>query len=512
MNKTKWLIVVSVIFVIAYIINYVGCGGKGGSSGGSSVPKLTLTGKIGSGYQAYFNPPLRPFDRFLPSFMNYAYAYGTGTVVDKIIAIKCVMGSPQGMQDAKEVTISSADGSFNISLEKNTDWILMLVNSAAVGDAKFVGYVALNDGSGNNLLQFPVQNVSNSSLDLGNLDQSVTETDTALSDNSAITASTFAMNVNQLTALARNDDFFKFVKNFYFNYNYSTGIYWIMRPNFSWEGDYFTLTDTPTAPAYTYNSYQLLLSSNSTEYNMDNVCGTNGITKTIFALHPPLGSEVPKTDGTITYTYGTRPLSNTSIATYTVGADGRRQSGPNSDMGVGENTPPSPILAFQIGLLSGTIPAGLWSWVITNTGTGIGALQGQYDVAVGSPITGSGMVKGFVPVLKVNLDNDTNRRITSVDIMWFMLNATEDGYDLVTDISVLKYLMELASLGFCNYNNFTGPKVSELISFNPSTQTRFIPSKVWYYNKPGIGIEDAQEISWSYTSGGVGFFFGTRAY
>jgi hypothetical protein len=439
--------------------------------------------------------------------MNYAYAYGTGTTVDKVIAIKCVMGSPQGMQDAKEVNISSADGSFSISLEKDVDWILMLVNSAAVGDAKFVGYVALNDGSGNSLLQIPVASVSENSLDLGNL---VSDTDVALSDNADITASTFAMNVNQLTALARNDDFFKFVKNFYFNYDYGSGIYWTMKPNYSWEGDYFTLTATPLAPAYTYKSYQLLLSSNSTEYTMDNVCGTNGATKMEMALHPPQGSAVPNTDGTITYAYGTRPLSNTYISTYTTRADLLRESAPNSDMYVVENTPPSPMLAFQIGSLSGTIPAGLWSWVITNTDTGIGALKGQYDVAIGSPITGAGMVKGFVPVLKVNLDDETSREINSVDVIWFMLNATGDGYVLVTDTSVLKYLMDFANLGFDNY---IGPRRSETIFFNPSIKTNIIPTKTWYYNKPGASNqEDAQGISWAYSSGGVGFFFGTRAY
>lgn len=433
--------------------------------------------------------------------------YGSGLEVDKIIAIKCVMGSPQSMQGAQQANISSLDGSFNISLEKNTDWILMLVNSSLLPDTSaFVGYVALNDGSGNSLLQFPVREVSNSSLDLENLDQSITDSDTAISDNSAITAATFAMSVTQLTALARNDDFFKYVKNFYFNYG--NGIYWTMKPNYSWEGDYFTLTATPLAPAYTYKSYQLLLFSNSTEYTMDNLCGTNGATKMIMALHPPESSQVSNTTGTITYAYGTRPLSNTAISSYTTRADGRHETGANSDMYVVDGN--FPMLSFQIGTLSGTIPTGLWSWVITNTYTGIGALKGQFDVAVGFPMTGTGMVKGFVPVLKVNLDDNTNRRITSVDMIWFMLNAAGDGYDLVTDISVLKYLMEFANLGFDNY---TGARQSEVIFFNPSITTHLVPStRIWYYNRPDKGVEDAQGISWAYSSGGVGFFFGTRAY
>ncbi len=509
-KKNKLMIIAGAILSVALIVSftYGGCGGGGssGSSGSSGIAKLTLTGRIGSGYQAFYTPPpQRFFDKFLPPFMNYAYAYGTGTVVDQVIAIKSVMGSLQGMESSISATINSADGSFNIALEKNVDWILLLVNSGLLPDpSAFIGYVALNDGSGESLLQIPVKDVTASSLDLGNL---VSDTDTALADNVAITASTFAMSASQLTALARNDDFFKFVKNFYLNYDSGTGIYWTMKPNFSWDTDYSAITATPISPSYTYKSYQLLMFSNSPQYNMDNLCGTNGITKTIFALHPPLGSAVTNTDNTVVYAYD-NPLSNTSIITYTTTAGGVRESGPNPDMFVREGAFPK--LSFQIGSLSGTIPTGLWSWVITDTGTGLGALKGQYDVAVGSPITGNGMVKGFVPVLKVNLDDDTNRRITSVQVFWFMLNATEDGYDPVTDISVLKYLVDTANLGF---NNYGGARRSETIFFNPSAQTHIVPSMTWYYNKPGApNQEDAQEISWAYSSGGCGFFFDARAY
>lgn len=503
MKRNKLMFIAGSILSLALLIclAYIGCGGGGGgsSSGSSGTAKLTLTGAIGgSGYHAYFRDPRRPLDRFFTSFVSYAYAYGTGTDVDKIIALKCLDGriGADSMQNAVESVISSDNGSFNLVLEKDTNWILMLVNSAGVGDAKFVGYVALDDGLGNSLLQIPVSTASDNSLDLGNL---ISDTDMAISDNTAITASTFAMSASQLTDLARNDDFFKYVKNFYLNYN--NGIFWTLTPNFKWTGDYTTLTNTPVAPAYTYYSYGFPLFSNSTDYDMDDFCGTNGADKVIMALHPPLGSEIPTRDYSITYTYDS-PLSNTSVVTYTIKTDGYRQAG-CSDMYVTEGN--SPWLSYDIGPtpLSGTIPAGLWTWAVTNTDTGIGTVKGQFDMAVASPITGAGMVKGFVPVLKVNLDNDTNRLITSIDVIWFGLNDTGDGYDLVTDISVLKYLVNVANVELSD-SAFIRRECRE---FNPSGTAIFTPVQTWYYNKPAAGDEDANYIHVAYSSGGVGFMF-----
>ena len=161
MKTSKIVAITGAILSLALLtaLTYVGCGGGGSSSGSSSVAKLTLTGRIGTGYQkTVYAPPQRFFDKFFPPFMNTALAYGTGAEVDKIIALQCLNGflSEQSMQNAKEAIINLSDGTFNISLEKDRNWILILVNSQASGTARFVGYVALNDGSGENLLQIPV--------------------------------------------------------------------------------------------------------------------------------------------------------------------------------------------------------------------------------------------------------------------------------------------------------------------------------------------------------------------
>ena len=430
--------------------------------------------------------------------------YGSGIEVDKIIALRCLNGflSEYSMQNAKEAVISSGDGSFSISLEKDASWILILVNSQASGTDKFVGYVALNDGAGENLLQIPVANVSGNSLDLGNLDQSVSDTEIALADNTAVTATTFAMDVDDLIALARNDNYFKYVKNFYFNY--ANNVYYTIRPCFRWSGDYFTMTATPVAPAFIYKKYELVCFTNSTEYTLDNYCGTNGADKIIMGLHPPLGSEVPSDKG-ITYTYDF-PLSTTAAVTYTLVSGTSYHEILNQEISIHEGSFTG--LSYNIGSFSNTIPAEIWTWVITNTVTPSVSIKGLFDLEVGSPVTGTNMVKGFAPMFKVNLDNDTNRHIDSVDIIWFALNSAGDGYDVITDTSVLKYIINTANFGFGHYSGGTR---GDNLYFDPATQTHFVPSQTWYYNKPSAGLENAESIGWSYKSGGVEFFFEMRS-
>ena len=487
------------ILIAVIVVGYNGCGGSKSSSGSSEAAKLVLTGKIGGGYQAFYTPPERFFDRFIPNLMNNAFAYGTGAVVDKVIALQCEGGylSEYSMQYAKEALVSSADGSFTLQLEKNMNWVLMLVNSAGVGDAKFVGYVALADGAGNSLLQLPVATVSGSSLDLGNL---VSDTDVAISDNTAITASTFAMNVDQLIALAKNDDFFKAVKNFYVNWDGST--YWTLRPDFKWRGTYASLDDTngQDPELYNYISYQFQLDTNSSEATVDKFCGTGGQTKRVMALYPPTSAQVPTNYSGVTYT-DTFPISNTTVITYTVDTDGYKRAGSPVNISAGEGPWGT---SFSMGStdLTGTIPAGAWLLKMgTDSNPSLNTTIGLFDVSVASPLNGNGKLNGFIPTLKVI--TGTDNIITSVQIKWYVIDVTGTGYAPVTDTTVLKYLVGSGDVYFSADNQAR----YDSVYFNPATQSSVTPPRTWYYNDTSKGIQEADSFGIFYYSGGVGFFF-----
>ncbi|MEW6027290.1 MAG: hypothetical protein AB1599_08345 [Planctomycetota bacterium] len=488
------------ILIAVIVIGYNGCGGKSSSGSSGDEPKLVLTGKIDStGYQAFYTQPERFFDRFIPGFMNNAYAYGTGgTWVDKIIALQCEGGylGEYSMQYAKEALVSSADGSFTLQLEKSMNWILMLVNSQASGEAKFVGYVALDDGAGNSLLQLPVATANTNSLDLGNL---VSDTDTAISDNTAITASTFAMNVDQLIALAKTDDFFKAVKNFYVNY--TGGVYWTLRPDFKWRGTYASLDDAngQDPNLYNYISYQFQLDTNSSDATVDKFCGTGGQTKRVMALYAPTGAQVSTNYSGVTYT-DTFPISNTTVVTYTVDTDGYKRAGSPVNISAGEGPWGT---SFSLGStdLTGTIPAGAWLLKMgTDANPSLNPTIGLFDVSVASPITGTGKLNGFIPTLKVI--TGTDNIITSVEIKWYVINATGDGYDLVTDKTVLKYLVGSGDVYFSADNQTR----YDSVPFNPATQSSVTPPRTWYYNDASK-VEEADSFGIFYYSGGVGFFF-----
>ncbi len=498
------------ILIAVVIIGYNGCGGSKSSSGSSSVARLVLTGKIGSSY-IIAAAPSNILDRFCSIFQPQKAwaAYSDGTV-DKVIAMPYDSGylGEYCLLEAKEAVINPADGTFSLSLEKDRNWVLILVDSSLTGREKFVGYIALKVDATDSMLLAPVSSATASTLDLGTIDQSA-DTYVALTQD-VVTTTAFSLSQNQLLDLARNDDLLKIVKNLYFNYQ--GGIYWNLRPDYKWSGDYSAISGTgfPNPSTHIFDGgYAFQLDSNFHGVTVQQFIGPpSGTFKALLELYPPStvdGLAGGFGGGGAIYDAST-PISNANVNLATAGptASGEWEAWSN-DFFAGER---GSDISYSTTSLTGTVPIGLWKFGMTNTTTSALLASAEFDVAVASPISGT-IIKGFVPSIKVNVDG--SNKIISVDIKWYAWSGT--GYAEITDTSALKSLVGSFDFGLENFTD-PNPRRSESVHYDVSV-TSVVPQGMpagtsWYYGNPGGSIpeaERAESIMVFYSSGGIGHFF-----
>ncbi len=110
-------------------------------SGSSQGETITFSGRLGSA-----NNTNRLFS---------SQAVDTGNV-DQLIAFPVDSPFVFGEHVAREATVSdiSADGSFNVSINTDTDYIFTLADSSAIKKDRIVSFVALGDST-DNLIKIP---------------------------------------------------------------------------------------------------------------------------------------------------------------------------------------------------------------------------------------------------------------------------------------------------------------------------------------------------------------------
>jgi hypothetical protein len=451
---------------------------------------FTVSGSLGAGYVKAVGGAVSP--RF--GAPGAALGDVSDKKVDKLVALQSDRGylGAETMQYSRSAMIND-DGSFSIGLDTTRDWLLVLMDStAAARTDQFIGYVALNTGTAENLLQLPLTTSTISSMDLGTITASG---DVGQSQNS-VSAEDFSLNSAQLLSLAKNDDAFKSVKNFVINYDNATGVYYTLRPNFSWKGSYASINGAFQNPAdYTYSHYGFQLDSNTTSITIDKICGTQGQAQVIVDLVPP--SDVMTTNAkTFNPDY---PMSSANVMCSTA-TDGfiEAYQDPNSGSGFFATNRYGGVSQSYAAGLTGTIPQGYWLY---HEGE---QLKGQFDVSVASPLGVDNRIKGFVPSIKVN--SDQTGRVTSVNIRWYTWDESTNQYVELTDVTVLKYLIGTGDLYFDNNTN--GTRTYESIHFDPAVDTSVTPSKyTWYYGTEGPADRQVMGFGIFYSSGGIGFYF-----
>ncbi len=509
MKALKTCILVSVL-LSAFAIVLAGCGGGGSGSGtpSSSTSKVQLSGSVGSGYQA-----AKVSSNFLAKtlailgFRTAAYAVGTDPTVDQVIAIPMVRGTLIAGEMANSVSGTiNTDMSFSLTLATDHDWVLVLINSLATGTNRYVGSLAISTRTGDSLLDFPATDASISSLNLGIVSRPVSTSNDALSANS-VSGADFNMTATQLTTLAKNDDIFKNAKNIVNNYNAATKVWYQLRTDFIFFGDYAAIGNVFSGPTYTYVNYQFQFDTNSTSVSISQVCGqdltTNPpttVTKKSLAFYPPVNILISTPTGTITYGPA-NPLQNdtavcdlfsTGTATAVEATEWGSTNGDfyATDAYIDFSGGKSMSYGFSV-RFTGPIPSGFWDWKED------GVTVASYDPSVAVPVTSGGKAKGFVPSLKLTVDGSNT--VTAVDVAWWYLDESTDTY-LMADSKTLGKIVKEAEIVFDGIDT-QNQHVHDGVSFDPSQQSHIdVSTHGWKYDGQG-----SYEVF--YESGGIGRFF-----
>ncbi len=476
----------------------LGCGG--GSSSGGGAGSVAVSGTLGTGFSPASGASMAASPRA-----------ASDNVVNRITALPNFAGvvNASSITQAKTATVAP-DGSFSLSLDKDKNWILVLEDTESPSPGgRFVGYVALKVDSASSLLSLPISSASASSIDLGNISKEA-GSDTGITDNNA-QASDFTLTAGELGTLARTDDLFKSVKNLIVNYSEATGSYVVPMPIFEFRGVYDNMDNAfASASDYAYRAYQINVLPNMPGFTMNGVCGS-GQARVRLALYPPAGASVTDRLGTITYDM-THPIEN-DYAECSTASDGATEADePSSPPVAGSGdfyaSNREASLGFPVTVefgrgggdgLVGPVPAGYWRYEVDNV------VVGRFDIAVASPWVG-GYINAPVPVLKVNRDAETGL-IGSIDIKWYRPNDARTGYVEVTEIGMLKQLVEFTVVELENY--LGADRRYEHKFVNASTVTSYTPESQWYWRgtHPADPTLEATGIHISYGSGGVNLFF-----
>ena len=444
--------------------------------------KLLIQGNLDHGFLSAASPIGEP-DRKLPEKQV--------KIVDRIIAIPVKHGqfSPTDLAKYPSVSISST-GSFSLELDKDKDWLLVLVNTAAQGNKRFVYQITFTlTNTRDTLLLLPATAAKANKINLGSITSkgnfAITQKPLAIKD--------FSLSAKQLAALAHNDNNFATVKNLIINYDAGNGIFYKLRPDFKFFGNYADMNPGFTFPYfYGYRSYNFQLDSNSPEVTMNNICGTNGAARIALELFVPAGASVKSKNQLLTYN-DSNPISNNN-AVLTTTPDNFLEARDEDFFATNRYNNISYSLGSE--LATNPIPSGYWQYKVG------GVIRAQFDESIAAPVTPGNQINGIALAIHANVD--TAGRILSFDIKWFIRDESAEGkYKEVPDIT--GYLID--STGIFLENNSTGTRRYESIQFNALTHTNVVPVLIWYYGNSGNIQEQAEMIGGFYSSADIGYFF-----
>jgi len=515
MAKKYGIPILGLLVIVTLVVYVIGCGGgSGGTSSGGGGGTLTVSGTLGPDYFASVAPN-GFLARFLAFLSPLAYAIGTSGV-DQVIAIPMERGALAGWSMERSLTATiNPDGTFSLPLATDTDWLLLLVNSTITGTGRYVGSVALSTGT-NNLLNVPATDAGISTLNLGTLSQSGRD---AVSGNT-VNGTEFNMTASQLASMAKTSDIFHNAMNIVNNYDPNTRIWYQMRPNFFWEGNYSLLDNQFSDP----NSYSLTSSisnnginfqmdTNSTSVTMDQICS-----KSVTVEFVPPADIVDKSGNT----WGpSNPISSADIAgCQTVYTDGCQSgncretiSSPGSVFYASDayGDIPGESISYGMQTYFSSVPTGLWLWKVN------GPTVGQFDIAsVSPPVTAGGGPKGYVPSYKLTVDPGTHQ-IMAIDINWYYYDEGTSSYVQLasSDLGVLRHFIGQTEVSFDV--TYGGSRKKWDCYFDPVTTTQIVPSAgsgqgcpaspdTWYYNDPSHPATNTG-LGGFHETGGFGYYF-----
>jgi hypothetical protein len=445
-----------------------------------SAHTVTISGRLGDGYL-----PVRRIHH------HHHQPDRGARLVDSVLAIPVANAnlSYQGLARAVKTPVHP-NGSFDITLSRDLDYVLVLFNSSTETPAKFAGQLAFRiEASDSPLLFMPTGKLLDRNVNLGIIDA---EGNIAMPRH-VLRNRLWALTPPQLAFLATNGMSYTNVKNLVINYDGGNGIFYSLRPDFHWDGFYSGIKKAFGYPSM-YRHYNFQLDSNAHDITMDMICGTNGVARSPLELFPPSGVSISASDPPMVYD-SANPISNNN-AVCSLMTNGFIEAKDEDFFATNRYSDIS--YSLGISLLTDPVPGGYWQYRVN------GVMRAQFDVGVSAPKTADGMVNGLIPAIHANLD--AGGKITSFNIKWYQRDESNPNkYTEVTDLSMLSYLV--SSAGIFIENTSTGQRRYESVTYDPATQTSVSMANDWYYGNSGAVSMQAEQIGTFYSSAGLGYFF-----
>ncbi len=476
------------------------CGGGGGSG---SSQNLTLSGSVDTA-----DYPLAARSGWM---QKLASAFGLGPVhaqairtVDTLVAIPSDGGNIDiGVYDHIRSATLSSDGRFELTLTREYDWVLLLVNSTALTlDQKVVAYVTVpasaavaDDGT---LVDLPFSAANASAIDLGKLSASATDARAARSGNDAQSIEAqLSLNLDQLKQYARSDDGYRHFANVYLNYSARNRVFYFPIVEWSWQGAALgTLGSTASSPVdFAPPSVAANIETNTESLAFNSLCDSS----VSLGLYPPSTVTIGGTDFD-----SSNGIMNADMQSGNSGYDYCY----NARMGIQGTDSSASTLSFGFDLA----PTDNGLWRLKANGQQIAA----FDFSLADPLDGDGNPLVFVPVIRLIHDAQTTDHIASIDIRWKQYDSADHSYKDVSDDAVTDKLVANSFVNLIDYSDAANGQDVNFIHYDPTgllSGTVAIGGDYQWYSgnatasDPGNGIAHVSELSIGYRQGGVSYGF-----
>ena len=476
------------------------CGG--GSSGGGN--SLTVSGNINTADYPLAAAP--GFSQKLASWLGFKPAYAQEIrSVDTLVAIPSDGGNIDiGVYDNIKTASISADGGFDLTLTKEYDWVLLLVNSQALTpDQKVVAYVTVpasvavaEDGS---LIDLPFSSATGSEIDLGKISASTQDSRAARTENDAVDIEAhLSLTLDELKKYAKSDGAYRHFANVYRNYSARSGEFFFPTVEWTWQGRNVAEIGTAYSDPAEFGSVQEAASieANTQAIAFDEICDSS----VSFGLFPPkeitingvsYGPSAGFMNENMTQgNYGGEPYCYGDSSNFSQRTDGKYSA-----------------LFMYYPLLQQS--DGFWR---LNKGDQQIAL---FDFSLATPYDEGSHPLVFIPSIRVNRDASDINLVTSIDIQWKQYDSASGSYidvkdDVVTD--------KLVGRAFITMNDYSADAQDQDVSFGLYDYTGLLSGNIpvdgdyqWSFgfeaSNPAEGRAHVSEISVGYEQGGIAYRF-----
>ena len=480
------------IFASVIVLGLSACSGSGGGDG-----DISLVGSVDSiNYNIRRSPSFA--ERILDLFGNSAYALGTGTTVDQIVAIPYNRENGQAVVDAAVTGNLGADGGFSLSLDGSRDYILLLVNSTVTQpQEKVVAYVTMESSTtGDSVVSLPISH-ANSTIDLGKVSPSTGYSDEATGERSTEDlAVDFSASLESLLARAKFDDAYKNLVNEYLNTNGST--WWRAQVEFEWYGGGDPAIFATSAPTdisgYRYDGYRVYFDNNSSEMNFSRLCDQ---TDSLEIAPPSLITIIDQYNGNsfIGSIDASNPVSNVNV---NVSSDNSNYcyDAVTYETAFSANSGANGVF-FGVpagALIQDNPPDGWWTLSLNSTQKAV------FELGAMKPVNASGTPKVFLPLPSFTFNGDG--KITAISVSW--MEYTGSAYQAV-DVDTVDDLVTGSFIEIGWDGGGSGAEVSDIVynGSNSNLLTSATPVKDWDFN--GTAGNPVTWIKMAYTMAGVNY-------